>query len=94
VTEEGSVKIKPVALGLSLGIVWGGALFITTWLCYLTGYGKTLLDALAISIYPGYIISPAGSFIGLFYGFIDLAIMRTLTAWLYNKFEKYFETSR
>ena len=79
------MKFKPFALGLSLGIVWGGALFITTWLSYLTGYGRLFLEGLAISLYPGYTISPAGSFIGLFYGFSDLFIMGTILGWIYNK---------
>ncbi len=78
-------KIKPLALGLSLGIVWGVVLFSTTWLSYFTGYGRLMLDVLAGSIYPGYSISPLGSFLGLFYGFIDLAVMGTLVGWIYNK---------
>jgi CDP-diglyceride synthetase len=79
------VKLKPLALGLSLGIVWGFALFVTTWLCYFTGYGKLLLEVLAGSIYPGYSISPLGSLLGFVYGFIDLTIMGLLVGWIYNK---------
>jgi hypothetical protein len=82
------MKIKPFALGLSLGIVWGVVLFITTWLSYFTGYGKLFLDGLAGSIYPGYTISPAGSFLGLVYGFIDLLIMGTLAGWIYNRISR------
>ncbi len=84
--KEDRMKIKPLALGLSLGIVWGFALFVTTWLCYFTGYGKLLLDTLAGSIYPGYSISPLGSVLGFVYGFADLTIMGTLVGWIYNKF--------
>lgn len=79
------MKLKPLALGLSLGIVWGGALFLTTWLSYFTGYGKAFLDVLATSIYYGYTISPWGSIVGLFYGFVDLLIMGSIAGWLYNK---------
>ncbi len=79
------MRLKPVALGLSLGIVWGLALFVTTWLSYLTGYGKLFLDVLAGSIYPGYTISPAGSALGLVYGFIDLFIAGSLVGWIYNR---------
>jgi len=78
------MKLRPLALGVSLGIVWGSALFIATWLCYFTGYGKLLLDVLAASIYPGYSVSPLGSVLGFFYGFIDLTIMGALVGWLYN----------
>ena len=79
------MKIRPLALGVSLGIVWGFALFLTTWLSYFTGYGRLMLETLAGSIYPGYTISPLGSLLGLFYGFIDLAIMGILVGWIYNK---------
>lgn len=79
------MRFKPLALGLSLGIVWGGVLFITTWVSYFTGYGKLFLEALAVSIYPGYAISPLGSFLGLLYGFIDLLIMGSLVGWIYNR---------
>ena len=79
------MKFRPLALGLSLGIVWGGALFITTWLSFFTGYGKLFLEALAVSLYPGYSISPAGSLVGLLYGFLDLFIMGTILGWVYNK---------
>lgn len=87
------MKIKPLALGLSLGIVWGFALFVTTLLCYFTGYGKLLLDVLAGSIYPGYSISPLGSLLGFVYGSIDLTIMGTLVGWLYNKFAGHVDIS-
>jgi hypothetical protein len=80
------MKLKPFALGLSLGIVWGFALFITTWLSYFTGYGKSFLDVLAASLYPGYTISPLGSIVGLLYGFVDLLIMGFLVGWIYNRF--------
>lgn len=79
------MKLKPLALAIALGIVWGGSLFITTWLSYYTGYGKLFLEALAQSIYPGYTISPLGSFLCLFYGFIDGFISAGLIAGIYNK---------
>ncbi len=79
------MRLNPFALGLSLGIVWGSALFVTTWLSYFAGYGRLLLDVLAGSIYPGYTISPLGSFIGFLYGFLDLLIMGALVGWIYNK---------
>lgn len=78
------MKLKPIALGLSLGIVWGGALFITTLLSYFTDYGKLFLEVVS-SIYPGYSISPLGSFFGLFYGFVDLFISGILIGWIYNR---------
>src|SRR4030043_1036224 len=83
--ESGAkLKLKPFALGLSLGIVWGSILFITTWLSFFTGYGKLFLEVLAGSVYPGYTISPTGSIIGFLYGFTDLLILGTIVGWLYN----------
>jgi hypothetical protein len=82
------MRLKPVALGVSLGIVWGGSLFITTWVSYYTGYGKLFLDVLAGSIYPGYTITPLGSFLGLVYGFIDGLVSGTVIGWIYNKLVK------
>jgi hypothetical protein len=79
------MKLKPLALGISLGIVWGFVLFLTTWLSYYTGYAKLFLEVLAVSIYPGYTISPIGSFVGFMYGFVDLFVMGTLTCWIYNR---------
>ena len=82
------MRLKPFPLGLSLGLVWGGALFITTWLSYFSGYGKLFLDVLAGSIYPGYSISPIGSFLGFLYGFVDLLIMGAIVGWVYNRIVK------
>jgi hypothetical protein len=79
------MKLKPLALGVALGIVWGGSLFFTTWLSYHTGYGRLFLQALAASIYPGYSITPAGSFLGLVYGFLDGLTAGFLIGWIYNK---------
>jgi hypothetical protein len=79
------MKINALALGLSLGLVWGVVLFLTTWLSYYTGYAKLFLEVLAESIYPGYTISPVGSLLGLVYGFLDLFIMGSITGWLYNR---------
>ncbi|MEC4685997.1 MAG: bacteriophage holin [Nitrospirota bacterium] len=79
------MKLKPLALGVALGVVWGGALFFTTWISYHTGYGRLFLQTLAESIYPGYSISPVGSFIGLVYGFLDGLVSGFLIGWIYNK---------
>lgn len=79
------MKLKPIALGASIGIVWGGSLFLTTWLSYFTGYGELFLKTMAQSIYPGYKISPLGSFLGLIYGFIDGLISGALVGWIYNR---------
>ena len=82
------MKLRPVALGVALGSVWGVSLFITTWISYYTGYGRLFLEVLAQSIYPGYTITPLGSFLGLFYGFADGFISAALIGYIYNKLVK------
>lgn len=79
------MKLKPFALGIGLGTVWGVSIFITTWVSYYTGYGRLFLEVMAGSIYPGYSISPLGSFIGLIYGFIDGVIGGAAVGWIYNR---------
>lgn len=78
------MKIKPLAFGTALGLVWGASVFITTWLSYYTGYGKLFLEVLAQSIYPFYTITPLGSFIGLVGGFIDGLVSGALIICIYN----------
>lgn len=87
--REETMGLRPIALGIALGAVWGGSLFITTWISYYTGYGRLFLEVLAQSIYPGYTITPAGSFLGLFYGFLDGFVSATLIGWIYNKVASY-----
>ena len=79
------MQLKPVALGVALGTVWGGLLFVTSWISYYTGYARLFLEVLAGSVYPGYTITPAGSFLGLFYGFLDGFVCAALIVWIYNK---------
>jgi hypothetical protein len=79
------MQLRPSALGVGLGFVWGVSLFITTWISYYTGYADLFLRTMAGSIYPGYSISPGGSFLGLIYGFIDGFIAGAVIAWVYNK---------
>lgn len=79
------MRLRPLYLGISIGIVWGVSLFITTWLSYYTGYGKLFLETLAGSIYPGYSISPLGSLLGLSYGFLDGLISGSIIGAIYNR---------
>ncbi|UCG79430.1 MAG: bacteriophage holin [Nitrospirota bacterium] len=74
-----------MALGIGLGAVWGVSIFITTWVSYYTGYADLFLRTMAGSIYPGYSISPVGSFVGAIYSFIDGIVGGYILAWIYNK---------
>lgn len=82
------MRLSPVSLGIALGSVWGISLFVTTWISYYTGYGRLFLEVLAQSIYPGYSITPIGSFVGMFYGFLDGFVSAALIGWIYNKIIK------
>ena len=75
------------SLGLAGGVLWGGVMFLMTWLAVYTGYGYRFL-ILIEGLYPFYTVSIAGSFVGLIFGFIDGFVGLFLLAWLYNKFEK------
>jgi hypothetical protein len=79
------MKLKPLALGGAIGILWGGSVFLTTILSHFTGYGRFFLEALPQSIYPGYRISLFGSLVGLVYGFIDGFVGGVIIGWVYNK---------
>lgn len=79
------MKLKPLALGVAIGILWGGAIFLTTLLSHYTGYGRLFLEALPLSIYPGYKITLTGSVTGLLYGFLDGFVGGVIIGWIYNK---------
>jgi len=87
------VKLKPFALGIAFGIVWGGCIFLSTILYVYTGYGKLFLEAIVESIYPGYKMNFLGSFIGLVYGFFNGLISGVLVGWIYNMVVKYTHPS-
>jgi undecaprenyl pyrophosphate phosphatase UppP len=79
------MRLNLKALSLSLGIVWAGAVFLTTLLSVPTGYGRGFLELLT-SLYPGYSVSWAGSVIGLVYAFVDGFICALIFGLLYNAF--------
>ena len=76
--------VNPKKLGLAGGILWGGCMFILTFLNLFLGYGS-MWSALMVDIYPGYEITILGAFIGLIYGFFDAFIGLYILGWLYNK---------
>lgn len=82
------MKLKPVALGMAIGLFWGIVLFFWTLLSFYTGYGRLFLEVLVQSVYPGYTVSPVGSFIGLLYGTADGFFCGVIISLIYNKFVK------
>jgi hypothetical protein len=80
-------KLKPSALGLTLGLIFGIALWLMTLVSVSTGIWQNQLS-LIVGFYPGYAITLAGSFFGLILGFVDGFIGGLIIAWLYNLFAK------
>ncbi len=44
------MRLRPVALGVSLGAVWGASVFVVTWGAVMFGYGREFLLSTAGSI--------------------------------------------
>ena len=76
-------KICPVALGLSLGIIWGMSVLLMGIMAHLYMFGKPFVAAVG-ALYIGYDPSIAGSIIGGLIGFVDAFIYGFLIAWIYN----------
>lgn len=77
------MKLNVKALALASGLIWGFGLLILTWWVIMFD-GATGEATLIGKLYRGYSISPAGSVIGLAWGFGDGAIGGAIFAWLYN----------
>jgi hypothetical protein len=89
------MKFNIIALGLTAGLIWGGAILVVglanlIW----PGYGQAFLDLLA-SIYPGYHPGTSiGSVIaGTLYGLVDGTIGGVIFGWLYNLLASRFSTT-
>jgi len=81
------MKINTKALAISIGLVWGLAVFFLTVWFLVMGYNGNLLAKLD-AVYLGYSVTWLGAFIGLIYGFVDGLIGGTLLGYFYNKFVK------
>jgi hypothetical protein len=85
------MKLKPMALGVAGGVLWGGSLMVLTWVAMQTGYAQNFLNAIS-AFYPGYSVSLSGSLIGLALGFVDafvgLYVLTLLYNWLAGKFSR------
>ena len=81
------MKLRPLAMGLALGITWGAGVMIATWWLMMMGtQGKTM--ALLQNFYLGYSVSFVGGLVGLAWGFVDGFIGGLLFALLYNFFAR------
>lgn len=80
-----NTKIKPIALGLSLGIFWGAWVLIAGLVAFYYEFGTPFVTAMG-SVYMGYEASIVGSLIGGIIAFIDAFLCGAFIAWLYNVF--------
>lgn len=78
-------KLSPVALGLSLGILWGVSVLILGLIATYYAYGKPFVAAVG-GLYIGYEPTILGSLLGGLIAFIDFFICGLIIAWLYNLF--------
>ena len=74
------------ALTLSLGIVWGVAIFLTG-IIAMFGWGTYMVDVFS-SLYIGYKASFFGAIIGMIWAFVDGALFGFFISYLYNFFAK------
>ena len=80
------MKLDAKAFALASGLVWGVVVFLATNLSLLRQGGETL-SKLA-QVYPGNVVSFAGSIIGLVWGFVSMFVLGWVLISLYNKFSK------
>ena len=77
------MRLNVKAFALAAGVLWGLCLFLLTW--WIIAFdGATGEVTLIGRMYRGYTISPAGSVIGLVWGFVDGLVGGAIFAWLYN----------
>jgi len=82
------MTLRPLALGLAGGIVWGASVFAATlWILIIGSEGITL--GLLRKFYLGYSVSWGGAFMGLLWGLVDGFVAGFVIAWLYNRFIEY-----
>lgn len=77
------MKLNVKALGLALGIIWGGAAFIIGLWATMYGPAAVLVNFMG-DFYLGYAPGFLGAIIGFFWGFVDAGIGGVIIAWLYN----------
>lgn len=81
------MKLDKLAMGLSIGIMWGLMVFAATlWVVIAKGEGAHLI--LLNRFYLGYTITVAGGFIGFLWGFVDGFIAGWIIAFFYNLFSR------
>jgi hypothetical protein len=78
------LKLDAVALGFTLGIVWGSAMLLLGLINMGSIWGSGIMHGMA-TLYIGYKPTIPGSIIGGIWGFFDAGLAGVVIAWLYNK---------
>lgn len=84
------MKLNVKAFALAVGLVWGINWFGLTWFMMLFD-GITHEITIIGRIYRGWTLSPMGSLIALFWGFLDGFFLGLIIAWVYNKLTPKFK---
>jgi hypothetical protein len=82
------MRLNVKASALAAGIVFGLGIFLLTWWLIVFAEPEANTAALISQVYLGYSISLVGSFVGLFWGFIDGLFGGFFFAWIYNAIAK------
>lgn len=78
------MRLDVRAFGLTCGLLWGLGVFLLAW--WVMAFDGITHEATPLGrIYRGFSLSPAGSLVGLAWGFADGLIGGLLSAWLYNR---------
>ncbi len=77
-------KLNVKALGLTMGIVWGGGMLLLGLMTLFWNWGIDVITLIS-SVYIGYNPTLGGILVGTLWGFCDGAICGVLIAWVYNK---------
>ncbi len=80
-------RLSPLALGLSIGVIWALSVVFIAILNITLGYGVGFISAVG-SVYIGYTATIMGIIIGAAFALIDGIIGGVLIAWFYNIFSK------
>ncbi len=90
---RGVFRLNAGIMGISLGILFGLAVFIATNWLVIKGHIEPSDDSetglhlkLLGEFFIGYRVSFFGSFVGFVYGFILGTLSGSLIAWIYNQF--------
>ncbi len=81
--SDNVTKLKPCALGFSLGLWWGIAMLLLAWCGWWFGWGLAFTKVIG-SAYLGMAPTFLGGIFGLIWGFVDFFIFGVLIALVYN----------